>query len=1351
MKTSFWSVTWAVLVLLVCLGSIDTAWGETATAQVVTTPAKLSFCVASNSSPAPAPQTLTVNSSGQEFQFNANGFPSWVVVTPTHGDTQTNNQLTVSIDPSAYATISGANGAVQIVGQNGAGLNVPVSITVDPNCAALSASPDPVIFPSVAVGTTGAQIVQVTITGPAAKISSIDQGNGPSGVAWLSATLPGGSQVMQVTVDPSSLAANTTYTGHIIIAAVDGSQSPITVPVSIAIGASAPTQFAANPPSWTLTLAAGTTTEQPKTVDITGATMQVNATANQVNGPSGWLAVSPTTILAPDLLTITVFPGLLSPGNVYNGSITITPVSGGGSPLQIPVQVTMGTTSYSLNPNPLNLTVTAGSTTLKSQNVYLSGPTTSGLQITATSAPTSPAGWLIAPSGTGSPNQNYSISVNPANMVAGQSYSGTVTFSQGGNVVATLQVNVTTITNQTISVSPPQLSFLYQTGQSAPAPQNILVTSPAGTSITFTPSVSYTSCGTGWLVVSPSSAVGTTGTTPVAVNVSISTSSLAAGNNCSANVNISAPGGNPSSLSVPVNLQVSNGPLLLLSPTSLSFNYTPGVGLPHSQQVSVKTTDNSAINFTYTVNPALSGGPEFLTVTPTSFTTPATLTIGIDSSAVALLAAGTYTDNIVFTSSAAGNSPVTVAVTLTVTAQATFVANPSALSLNWQIGQTAPPNPSITLSSTGGPLQFNASTTSSTCGNFLSVSPTSGSTLTASGQNGTPLQVSIAGVTGQTSPTTCQGDILISSPSSTASLDIKVTVNVVNTAVINLGLTNITQTAPIGSTSAVTIQLPVTASDGATAINFNATATTNPAGLTWLTVTPQQGGTTPSNVKVKLDPTGLNGGTYTGTVTITDTRNNSAVPTQTLPVTFTIAAQAAVDKTSLTFNANEGGAEPPNQTINVTGIPSGATISATASTQTCGASWLSATVSGGVVTVAADNTGLKHTQSPCTGPVSIVVPGASNSPLNVPVTFTIGPAITMTVAPKTLTFNYVSGSTAVPATQTVQLTATNNAVIPFTTTASTQTGGNWLTVSPASGTTGSNPTTLTIGVDTTKLTTPGAATYTGTVTVASTSVPNGSVTVSVTLAVAQAPPPAVMSIDNAATQQPGPVAPGEIVSLYGTNIGPDKGVVFTLSNNTVPTTLGDTQVMFDNTPAPILYAGPNQLNVIVPYEVAGRVQTNVTVVRDGMTSSIIQQVVAATAPGIFTQDASGKGAGSVLNQDYSVNKSGNPAPAGSVIAIYATGEGQLNPGGVTGSVTSGTPPFPKPVAGVTVNFMVQQPNGNTTLIPATVVYAGEAPTLVSGVLQVNVIVPSTVPSGAQKVILTVGNNSSPSTVTVAVQ
>src|SRR5205807_1896602 len=75
---------------------------------------------------------------------------------------------------------------------------------------------------------------------------------------------------------------------------------------------------------------------------------------------------------------------------------------------------------------------------------------------------------------------------------------------------------------------------------------------------------------------------------------------------------------------------------------------------------------------------------------------------------------------------------------------------------------------------------------------------------------------------------------------------------------------------------------------------------------------------------------------------------------------------------------------------------------------------------------------------------------------------------------------------------------------------------------------------------------------------------------------------------------PGPVAPGEIISRYGQGIGPAAAVAGQLdSGGRMPTTLAETQVLFDGRPAPLFYTWAYQINVQVPYEVAGRKTTSV--------------------------------------------------------------------------------------------------------------------------------------------------------------
>ena len=141
-----------------------------------------------------------------------------------------------------------------------------------------------------------------------------------------------------------------------------------------------------------------------------------------------------------------------------------------------------------------------------------------------------------------------------------------------------------------------------------------------------------------------------------------------------------------------------------------------------------------------------------------------------------------------------------------------------------------------------------------------------------------------------------------------------------------------------------------------------------------------------------------------------------------------------------------------------------------------------------------------------------------------------------------------------------------------------------------------------------------------------------------------------------------------------------------------------------------------------------------------MPSPPIAFAVAATAPGLFTSDSSGKGQAAALNEDGSLNSTVNPAKPGSIVVLYATGEGQTGPFGVSGKLAIDYQP--KPLLPVTVQI-----NGQ----PCEVLYAGAAPNLIAGLMQVNVRVPQAVTAiGSVPVAIAVGGLGSQDQVTIAV-
>jgi uncharacterized protein (TIGR03437 family) len=205
----------------------------------------------------------------------------------------------------------------------------------------------------------------------------------------------------------------------------------------------------------------------------------------------------------------------------------------------------------------------------------------------------------------------------------------------------------------------------------------------------------------------------------------------------------------------------------------------------------------------------------------------------------------------------------------------------------------------------------------------------------------------------------------------------------------------------------------------------------------------------------------------------------------------------------------------------------------------------------------------------------------------------------------------------------------------------------------------------------------------------------------------------------------GTVAPGEIVSLFGSGLGP-----------------GAPTVTFDGIPAPLLYAGANQINAVVPYGVSST-STQMTVQFNGQSYGPIAMPVAAAVPGIFTLDDSGHGQAAALNQDGTLNSISNPAPRGTVITFFACGAGLMTPAVADGTISPLTLPLPTPVLPVAVAIRG---------VTATVQYAGAAPGYVSGLLQVNVQIPTSIDFGnLVPLMLNVGSFASQLDITIALQ
>jgi uncharacterized protein (TIGR03437 family) len=227
---------------------------------------------------------------------------------------------------------------------------------------------------------------------------------------------------------------------------------------------------------------------------------------------------------------------------------------------------------------------------------------------------------------------------------------------------------------------------------------------------------------------------------------------------------------------------------------------------------------------------------------------------------------------------------------------------------------------------------------------------------------------------------------------------------------------------------------------------------------------------------------------------------------------------------------------------------------------------------------------------------------------------------------------------------------------------------------------------------------------------------------------------------NAASFRSGPLAPGTIVSLFGAAIGPPVSASGKLNAaGRLDVDLQGTQVRFDGVAAPLFYVSPDQINVQVPYGVAGKEQTEIEIVRGGATRARLRVPVAEAMPGVFTMQA---GVGQVVatNEDGTLNSPENPALRGSIVTIYATGEGATTPMALDGMPAAA--PLPVPV------LTVQAQVGNNQ---AEVLWAGAAPGYV-GLLQINLRLPGPFsPPGIRPLTLYIGGIASQPGVTIAVR
>ncbi|MBS1876904.1 MAG: hypothetical protein JSU00_27065 [Acidobacteria bacterium] len=928
------------------------------------------------------------------------------------------------------------------------------------------------------------------------------------------------------------------------------------------------------------------------------------------------------------------------------------------------------------------------------------------------------------------------VSINPTGLASGY-YNGSFRISSPTTGVSAqdVTVNLTVSDSPLLTASPQQLSFVYQTGTTTGAlPSRTISLATNGGQIGFSVDPSPQS----WLSIVTNGTVASQAQ-PAALTVTVNPNSpfaLATGN-YTANIVIRPVGGG-SSLTIPVALFVSSKALLSIAALPVPFNYQVNGAIPADQTL-VISSSSTPIDFTVTDKPT------WLDVFPGAGSTNIApiLTLHPNSSIIGTLTTGTFSGNITISAPQAGNPTVTVPVTLNVTFVPALAANLASLTFNYQTTVSQPPAAQyFSISSTGSDLPISAPTvTTSNCGSsWLSATASAAKTPAT-------IFISVAPI-GINQPTTCNGTVTVTSPNAT-SLSVPVILNVNANPLLNVSVPNLNFTAPLGATLTQQAVIAVSGTDLSSPLNFSVASD-----VPWITPTVASGrtDTTPSFTIFVNPGVFVQSGSYTGNITVTNQSANPAgsQPPQVLRVTMVVTSNTVLSVTPKAINfAIPSGGNASSQLVQVNLSSGSAGFTAFATTSQGGA-WLKIAAGSGspginingtapaTLTVTADPTALGLAPGDYQGTVTVSSIGLQGSPQVIQVKLTVGAAQNLLLnLPSIAIASSVGATGSVTGTFTL---AASNGTIAYTI-AKGATGCDAISASPSSGTAGTTPGTITVTLNQTGLT---LGTFSCALTIsgpAASGITPQTLTVNVT--VQSAPTPSLLAVKNAASYSAAAIAPGEIIVIGGANLGPTTLTGYVLNaDKTFATTVAGTTVFFDSIAAPILYVRNDIVSVVVPFEIAGRTQTNITVQRMGQASLALPMQLTPVAPGIFTLNQQGTGPAAIINQDgVTVNSASAPAAKGSVVSIYFTGGGAMSYGNTSGALAPASP-LPMLVAPVSVTI-----GGITAQVP----YVGGAPGNINGLYQLNAMIPSGALSGSLTVGLTVAGVGAQGAVTVYVQ
>jgi uncharacterized protein (TIGR03437 family) len=781
------------------------------------------------------------------------------------------------------------------------------------------------------------------------------------------------------------------------------------------------------------------------------------------------------------------------------------------------------------------------------------------------------------------------------------------------------------------------------------------------------------------------------------------------------------------------------------APSTLTFSASAHGAPPPAQTVNL-TPSIAGVAFTAAAN------APWLTLSPSAGAMPAAIQVTADPGT---LEAGTYSGVITFNAPSASPSVGSVSVTFNVQSAAppalgidtrnigfTAVAGSAALTQQLRIANTG-----------GGSLAFNAVAATTSGGAWLALTPASGDATP-----GSPALLTVTATPGSLSAGTYSGAIAVTTAGTTVNIPVTLSIATAR-AVLLLSQSALTFTtvaqggAPLPQTFGIL-------NIGQGTMNWTASSQTLSGGNSWLTISPPSGTVTQpyldvSLVSVAIDASGLSPGSYSARVQVDAPAVNAP---QVLTVTLNVLPAGSnpgpeMRPTGLIFTGIAG-TNPGSQDV-LLGNPQAQTRSYLSNSIGSTFTYLPASASvapsqpatvrvfpdfskvnpgeidRGVITLLFDDgtprnisvltlvapPGTSRPESAAATPFAAGACASSNLQIQFrslarDFVAAIGQATTIEVQMADSCGNLIGpgGLSGIG----VQATFSNNdSAVPLTHIGNGVWTGTWRPVSGAAG--------------------PIIVTVTAFQFLANGSQKQGQMQIAGTLSTGASTPIVTAGgvVHGASFAAGVPIAPGGLISIYGSNLADASGSAGGLP---LPQFLNGAQVLLGNEKLPLLYTSSGQMNVQVPFDIPVNTQFQMTVQKDSTLSVPEPLVIAQAQPGIFTVNQQGTGQGVILKSDQiTLARPATPAAIGEAIVIYCAGLGPVDPPATAG-IAAPLSPLSSTTNTVTVSIGGQN---------AQILFAGLTPGF-AGLYQVNAVVPAGIATGdSVPVFLQVAGQVSP--------